>query len=71
MNNQIIAGKSLLTNVRIGFISNGTSFSRWCIENQINRPNARLCIMGAWDGPKSRQLRERIVKAAGLVEHKA
>lgn len=68
MSNQFTPGKDLVLKVRAGFVAQGSSLSRWCQQNGIDRPNARLCLMGAWDGPKSRMLRMRIAEAAGLVQ---
>jgi len=69
MTNQITPSKTLVLEVRAAFVMQGISLSRWCKQNGINMPNARLCLMGAWDGEKSRALRDRIVEAAGLGQN--
>lgn len=60
------SGRSLYLAVRAGFIARGTSLARWCAENQISRQNMRTCLLGAWDGPKAKRLRDQAIKAAGI-----
>lgn len=59
-------GLDLFLRVRAAFVARGTSLNRWCIEHKVQPTNARLCLTGAWDGPKGRRLRQRILVAAGL-----
>lgn len=61
-------GLDLHRRVRAGFIVQGTSFKRWCQEQNIKPSNARDALIGRWDGPKGRALRARLVKAAGVRE---
>ena len=56
----------LFREVRAGFIKRGTTFSQWCRDAGENRSNARQAVLGAWDGPKGRAVRMRILKAAGV-----
>lgn len=60
-------GKELLIEIRQGFIGKGTSFSRWCVENGLKRQNARLAVLGAWTGPKSKQVLRVLCDAAGVA----
>lgn len=64
-------GQDLVRAVRSGFVLRGTSLGKWCRENRINPQNARVALLGGWNGPKGRALRERIIRAAGLRTHKA
>jgi hypothetical protein len=57
----------LVRKVRANFVLQGTTLGRWCRENGIPRQNARDTLLGGWDGPKGRELRAKILKAAGLV----
>lgn len=67
MANQITPGKKLFSQIRAGFIAQGTSYSKWCRENGVSRQNAKLSLIGVWDGPKSRAIRERIINAAEIA----
>jgi len=54
----------LLKQVKIGFIQQDTTLSRWCRENGTHVSNARNALIGTWNGPKGRAMRQRLVKAA-------
>lgn len=54
-------GEQLLSQVRAGFVSQGTSFARWCRENGVARQNARLSLVGGWNGPKGQELRAKLI----------
>lgn len=60
-----LPGPDLLTAIRIGFISKGTTFNAWCLAHGINRPNATMALLGGWRGPKGQALVKKIIKAAG------
>jgi len=60
------ASMELHTRIRAAFILNGTTFTRWCKENNVDPQNARQCIMGVWNGPKGRELRAKIIEASGV-----
>ncbi len=66
--NNIKAGPELYLQVRTGFISQGSSLNKWCLENGIKRQNALVCLKGVWNGPKGTALRERIVIASGIAD---
>lgn len=68
MSKNFTPGTELLAKVRAGFIAQGTSFSGYCEDNNINRPNARQALLGAWDGPAGRALRAQLVKAANVEQ---
>ncbi len=59
-------GPNLYAQVRAGFVRQGTSFHRWCLDNDVTRQNATLALLGGWRGPKARALLRRIVRAAGV-----
>lgn len=59
-----VPGHDLLLQVRSGFVSQGTSYSAWCRANGILRSSATQALTGAWNGPKARALRDKIIKAA-------
>jgi hypothetical protein len=61
-------GDDLMKKIRIGFIEQGTSFNAWCIAHNVSRTNATQAIYGAWNGPKGREMRERIMRAAGILK---
>lgn len=52
--------------VRAGFVSQGTSLKRWCLDQKITPSNARDALIGRWNGPKGLALRKRLIKASGL-----
>ncbi len=58
--------RQLYNQVRGAFVSKGTSLNKWCKANQINPQNALTCLVGSWDGPKAKELRQQIVEASGL-----
>jgi len=66
MNKKRIAGKELMARVRAGFIANGMSLHAWCIQNNVNYPNARQALIGSWAGVKGTKLLNQIADAAGL-----
>ena len=58
----------LLRSIKAGFISQGTTFTKYCLDNGIQPPNARMAIRGGWKGPKATKLVQQIMKAAGVQE---
>jgi len=58
--------KALYVKVRSGFVAQDTTLSAWCKNKGINPSNAKACLMGNWDGPKAKELRQQIVEASGL-----
>ncbi|MEO5332055.1 MAG: hypothetical protein H7839_08530 [Magnetococcus sp. YQC-5] len=58
--------RALYTAIRKGFISQGTTFNAWCQANGVMRQNATSALIGAWDGPKGRELRRRLFDAAKI-----
>lgn len=69
--NSYAPSKDLYLKVRSGFVAQGSTLTGWCRSNDINPTNARSCLIGLWDGPKGRQLREKIIVASGMVPYSA
>ena len=44
----------------------GDSISAWCRRNGVNQNYVRMIAFGAADGPKAREIREKMIEAAGL-----
>jgi hypothetical protein len=56
----------LYRQVRGAFIAQGKSLKGWCRDNGTHLSNARSALTGNWDGPKGREMRQRLIKAAGI-----
>ena len=54
----------LLKEVKIGFLMQDTTLTRWCRENDTHVSNARNALIGTWNGPKGQAMRAQLVKAA-------
>lgn len=61
-------GFDLHKRVRAGFLLQGTSLTEWCRANGTHISNARGALLGTWNGPKGREMRTRIVKAARIEQ---
>ncbi|MFI3273733.1 hypothetical protein [Vibrio sp.] len=61
------SNNDLYTKVKAGFLLKGTSLHRWCIDNEVKRQAAAQALKGIWNGPKSNELKQRLIEAAGLV----
>lgn len=59
-------GQALLREVKAGFILQGTSVTRWAKDNGMHPSNVRNVLLGTWDGPKGRELRNRVIKASRI-----
>jgi hypothetical protein len=64
--NQLSPGPKLYDQVRAAFILQGATLGEWCRENDIKQPSAKSCLFGTWDGPKGRELRDRIIKESNI-----
>jgi hypothetical protein len=56
--------KKELQNVKIGFLKQGKTLTRFCNENGINHSHAFRVFMGTWKGEKAQQLRQRLIDAS-------
>ncbi|GHW89636.1 hypothetical protein VCSRO6_0761 [Vibrio cholerae] len=57
----------LYTQVKAGFLLQGTSLNRWCVENGVHRQNAAQALKGLWKGERSNSLKEKIIVASGIT----
>ena len=64
--NNLSPSKELYLKVRAGFIARGTSLHKWCDEQGIKPSNARIALIGGWDGPKGKALRNQLIKESGI-----
>lgn len=60
-------GIELMRRVKAGFIVQGTTLTEWCRKNDTHVSNVRNALYGTWNGPKGRAMRQRVVKAARVV----
>lgn len=60
-------GLDLYNRVKAEFVARGTTLSAYCRSRGIHAGNARLALMGAWNGPKGRQVREELIEASGIT----
>ena len=60
-------GRTLLTQIRAGFVLKGTTLSAWCRTNGKHPQAVRSALYGAWDGPGARALRKKVMKDAGVA----
>ena len=56
--------KKELQTIRINFIKQGTSLSKFCAENNILRENANKIFYGTWKGEKADALKKRLIDAS-------
>jgi hypothetical protein len=54
--------------VKTAFVAKRWSLNRWCRENAVTFTTARNSLLGWGDTPKLRDIRAKIVKAAGLED---
>lgn len=61
-------GPDLVRKVRAAFVAGGTTLGRWCREQGVADQNARLALLGGWNGPKGKAMRARLIRASGLEQ---
>ncbi|MDO6525787.1 hypothetical protein Q4519_08825 [Motilimonas sp. 1_MG-2023] len=66
--NTLQPSRELYNQVRAAFILKGSSLSSWCGSNDIKQQNAMSCLVGTWNGPKGKALREKLIMASGISE---
>lgn len=54
----------LVRQVRAGFVRQGTSLTAFCRRHAMDPANVRKALQGDWDGPKGRQVRKLVIRAA-------
>lgn len=57
----------LLLKVRAGFVKQGLSLAEWCRANGVARSWAFAVLTGARAGPAALDLRDRLLKEAGVL----
>lgn len=55
--------------VKGGFIAQGLSLTAWCKNNGVKPSNIKQCLIGAWDGPKAKELRARVIDDSRINEN--
>lgn len=66
--NTLIPSRELYNQVRAAFILNDSSLGTWCTANDVKQQNVMACLVGTWNGPKGKELRNRLVIASSLPE---
>jgi hypothetical protein len=61
---RLVLQNNLLLQVRAGFVLGGTTLATWCRANGIDPGYAHKALAGKTNGPKARQLRDRILSAS-------
>jgi len=61
--------RKLYNAVRGGFVSKGTTLSKFCKSIQVNPQNALTCLIGSWNGPKAQKLRAQLIEASGITNN--
>jgi hypothetical protein len=57
-------GKKELQNVKIGFLKQGKTLTRFCDENGINHSHAFRVFNGKWKGEKAEKLKKLLIDAS-------
>ena len=57
--------------VKAAFILIGETLGGWCRERGYHQQNVRTALMGGWDGPRAREIRQELAdylnaKGAGI-----
>lgn len=66
--NDLLPGVALYVKVRQGFVGQNTSLNRFCTENDITRQHAEASLKGMWNGPKGKDMRNRLIEASGIAD---
>lgn len=43
----------------------GTNLKEWCVPQGVTATNAKLAATGGWNGPKARELRQKMIDEVG------
>lgn len=66
MSNSITPSAKLYDHVRAGFIAQGTTLTAFCRERNVAPANARCALVGSWNGPRAKRLRQELVDGSGI-----
>jgi hypothetical protein len=56
--------KDEFLDIKIGFLRRGSTVTKFCRSNGLNRRHVFMAFNGLWNGEKAQALRERIAKAS-------
>lgn len=56
--------KKKFTNIKIEFMKRGTSVTRFCEQNGINRRHVHRAFLGGWNTETAKALRQRLIDAS-------
>jgi len=59
--------RQLLNQIKAHFVLHGETMAAWCRVRGIRQCHAREAVLGSWNGPAGRALRESLCREAGLV----
>jgi hypothetical protein len=59
---------NLYYRVKGGFVSQGGSLTAWCRKHEVDSSSARAALVGSWNGPKGKALREKLIESSGITE---
>jgi hypothetical protein len=60
---------NLYTEVRAGFVRQGTTLHAWCEANGLTRQYAEKCLRFERNGPAAAALRRRLARASKVAVH--
>lgn len=58
--------KQIYASVKASFVAKHSSLHKWCLAHGIHRQNARAALLGEWTGGKATELRQLLIKEAGI-----
>lgn len=64
--NQHKQGIEVYRKVKGAFVSQGTSLSKWCLDNDTQIANIRHAFYGSWNGKRAEKLVAKACKDAGV-----
>ncbi|MBF0622895.1 MAG: hypothetical protein HQL54_13320 [Magnetococcales bacterium] len=63
--NDLKPGRDLFLKVKAAFILQDTTITQWCKANEISISGASSALIGSWNGPKGKEVRQRVYEASG------
>lgn len=58
--------KKLYDHVKAAFVAKGSSLNKQCDILGVEPANARRALFGEWSGEKGQEVKDALIKAAGL-----
>jgi hypothetical protein len=65
--NQPSPSIDLYNQVRGAFVMQGSTITTWCRKNGHSPVNAKSALVGVWNGPKGKALRNELIEASGIA----